>query len=545
MNSWIADTALATATFDLSLLLKVTLVLIVGLIATHLAVTARASVRHLILGCTFLALFSIPIILGLAPPIAIAVQASSPQTAVDTTAAPAVPVEPIARMAQDGMPTPISPTTTAVISSWPAALRTIWVVGILFSMIPLALGLLQVYRLRRRSTPFGDAQALTTSLALTMGIRRSVHVLASETIHSPMTYGTFKPAILLPIEAKDWNAADLRRALVHELEHIARHDWLVQLASRVICCFYWFHPLSWLALRRLSLEAERACDDAVIQTSEDRTDYAEQLVVLATRLAGRRVPYALEMAGRSDLSWRVATVLDESRRRGRAGWMAHTTILILAGAVALALAPIRAVAKSTQASLTQGQEPETKTKVVVRSRNRVRRAEPLDRALIEAAGDGDAVEMERLLNAGANVNCEVDGDGTPLIVVAREGMLAAMRVLLGRGADPNLGVEGDGNPLIMAAREGHLEAVRLLLDHGAKIDQVVRGDENALIQASGEGHLAVVKFLVERGADVNVRVWVDEHAERANGEWRSPLSMARKERHEAVVAFLVGSGARE
>jgi hypothetical protein len=68
-------------------------------------------------------------------------------------------------------------------------------------------------------------------------------------------------------------------------------------------------------------------------------------------------------------------------------------------------------------------------------------------------------------------------------------------------------------------------------------------DENALIQASGKGHLKVVKLLVSRGADVNARIMVEEW--NGHSEWRTPLSMARKGCYEAVVAFLLASGARE
>ena len=92
-----------------------------------------------------------------------------------------------------------------------------------------------------------------------------------------------------------------------------------------------------------------------------------------------------------------------------------------------------------------------------------------------------------------------------------------------------------------AAAEGHLAVVTLLLDRGASVDLAVPGDENALIQASGNGHLEVVKLLVSRGANVNARIWAD--ANRADGEWRTPLGMARKGRHGAVVEFLQSAGA--
>ncbi|MGH9176462.1 MAG: ankyrin repeat domain-containing protein, partial [Vicinamibacterales bacterium] len=67
----------------------------------------------------------------------------------------------------------------------------------------------------------------------------------------------------------------------------------------------------------------------------------------------------------------------------------------------------------------------------------------------------------------------------------------------------------------------------------------------ALIQASGTGQLDVVKVLVARGADVNARVFAEAAYERPNGEWRTPLGMAERGGHGAVVAFLRAAGATQ
>ena len=139
------------------------------------------------------------------------------------------------------------------------------------------------------------------------------------------------PCILLPGEAQQWNDSDLRRALVHELEHVRRRDWVIQVAARAACALYWFHPLAWVTLRRLCLEAERACDDAVLETGE-RTDYAEQLVQLARRMSAGAAQPAVGMANRSDLSARVTALLNESQRRGRAGLVRTAGILSAAAA---------------------------------------------------------------------------------------------------------------------------------------------------------------------------------------------------------------------
>ena len=179
---------------------------------------------------------------------------------------------------------------------------------------------------------------------------------------------------------------------------------------------------------------------------------------------------------------------------------------------------------------------------------RVRReGRAVDRALLEAAEDGDLEGIRQLLVAGANINVAVPGDGSALIAAAGAGQLEVVRLLLDRGADPHLAVEGDGNALIAAAQAGHLAVAKLLVQRGANVNQAVEGDETPLIQAAAEGQLEMVKFLAAQGADANAHIWV-EHAgqddgQGPRGEWRSPLNMARKGGHTAVVQYLQSLGA--
>jgi len=292
--------------------------------------------------------------------------------------------------------------------------------------------------------------------------------------------------------------------------------------------------------RRLCLEAERACDDAVVQRAE-RTDYAEQLVTMAERMSSVNAQPVLGMANRSDLARRVTALLDATQQRGRAGAFAGASALtaaVLAGSV---VAPMRAVAVSGSPTAVGGGAT---TEQQRNAPQRVRRlTSRLDVALYEAASDGDVEEMTALLGAGANVNAAINGDGSPLIGAARGGHLDAVRLLLDRGAHVDMGVPGDGNALIMAAGAGHAAVVALLLDRNASVDLVVEGDENALINASRNGRLEVVKLLVSRGANVNARIWAP--TARTDGEWRTPLNMARRNRHADVEQFLRSAGAVE
>ncbi len=312
-------------------------------------------------------------------------------------------------------------------------------------------------------------------------------VVTDAAVPAPFTFGVVTPVIVLPESACEWDAAALRRALIHELAHIHRGDWWTHGMAQLACAIYWFHPLVWSVSRRLALEAERACDDEVLARGEEAS-YADQLVALARSMNERATSPLLGMANRSDLSTRVAAALDPSLRRGP---LRAAQVALIGGLTVSALitvAPVRVVGRTAA-----GVVSETPAEAAAQAS---RRGSRLNRALVEAAEDGDIADVQDLLERGADVNAAVDGDGSPLIAAARSGSRALVMLLLDRGADVNMVVEGDGNPLIMAAAEGHAAIVELLLARGADVNTVVPSDETALIQASGNGHLAIVQLLV-------------------------------------------------
>jgi len=536
MISTISEAALfLTSSVALSILVKATIMLALGFIVTRLAGRSRAALRHIVLAATFGTLLIVPLIVasGNRLPVEIPIFDGSDSTAGVTAAPPALNVAP----SSSNDAGTAGAERNLRVPSWPALIRFVWIAGTLMFLLPHAANLWWLRRLRRNGLPWPEMQQRARLLAAEHGVRRPVEVLLHEETPTPLMCGFSRPAIVLPADARDWSEVELRCAVVHELEHVRRGDWIIQLAARLVSACYWFHPLVWIAWRQLCLEAERACDDAVIENAE-RTDYADQLVSLARRISAAQTQPAIGMANRSDLARRISALLDATQHRGRAGLLALAATVTAAVVVVLVLAPLQAVPQSRKKQ--QSESPSKQTEA-----RRSSSSSSLNRALYEAAENGEVGDIAALVNAGANVNCVLLGDGSPLIGAAREGHLDAVRLLLDHGADPNLPVPGDGNPLIMAAREGHETIVELLFDRGALIDEVVPGDENALIQASASGELAVVKLLVSRGANVNARVWVKEDSRSGDGEWRTPLSMARQGGHTEVIAYLVSSGARE
>jgi beta-lactamase regulating signal transducer with metallopeptidase domain len=516
---------------ELLVVVKATVAMALGLAAVRIAQHGRASVRHLLLISTFGALLALPVAAALVPSVGFEI----PTTHVDyPTPSPAIAADNEITTARAGkIVEPLATNGDWISKSSHVLFQVAWAIGATLFLASFARALWRLRCMRRCGVPWLEAQVTLRSLADQAGVRRPVDVLLHEDIVAPLTCGLLRPAILLPADAREWSESDLRRAFVHELEHIRRCDWTVHIMARSICALYWFHPLVWVAWRQLCLEAERACDDAVLVGAE-RADYAEQLVVLARRLSHTVAPPALSMANRTDLSTRVSAILDSNQARGRARVLHVAGALTIVTVMVLAIAPLRVVRSS----------PNTNNGISAQQTGSTKPSR-LNRALLDASEAGDVADITKLLDSGAEVNAVFDGDGSPLIVAAREGHKAAVQLLLDRGADPDLAVPGDGNAIIMAAREGHEDVVRLLLDRGASIDRVVPGDENALIQASEEGQLRVVKLLISRGADVNARVWAASARDGSKGEWRTPLSMARKSGHGEVVDYLLSMGARE
>ena len=325
----------------LAMLAKATVILSAGLVGAWQARGSRAAVRHAVLAASFAVLLVLPIASMVVPPVRVAV-----------TVMPSVFAETIEEA------TPVATTSgraavPSAISRWSLPsiadlLLAGWLAGALFFLLRMMVGLRQVHSLRRCGLPWRAGQGVVDQLAQDAGIRRRVELLLHESLAAPVTCGVVHPAIVLPLDVQSWDAEDLNRALVHELEHVRRGDWVIHCLARIVCAVYWFHPLVWIAWRRLALEAERACDDAVLSGS-DATLYADQLVGLARRLSGSRKSPALAMANRSDLSVRVGAVLDSGQRRGRVGKMLAAVVCVVAATIVLTMSSLRMVAANAPA----------------------------------------------------------------------------------------------------------------------------------------------------------------------------------------------------
>jgi TonB family protein len=186
-------------------------------------------------------------------------------------------------------------------------------------------------------------------------INRSVRLLSSSSaLAMPLTWGTFRPVLVLPLSAKHWPEDRRRIVLSHELAHIARQDWFLQICAELARATYWFHPLAWLAARRLRQESERACDDAVLLSGIAPCHYASQLFDPARTLenSGRGWSTALAIARPTNLERRFAAMLNPSLNRDRLSLGTKLLIPFFALCVLLPLATLRLTAQNLSGKVT-------------------------------------------------------------------------------------------------------------------------------------------------------------------------------------------------
>ncbi len=114
-----------------------------------------------------------------------------------------------------------------------------------------------------------------------MGIRRAVTLLESARVEVPMVSGWLRPSILVPVAAlSGLTAPQLEAILAHELAHIRRHDYLVNLLQCLVEVLLFHHPATWWITRVVRCEREHCCDDMAVSASRDRLTYAQALAAM-------------------------------------------------------------------------------------------------------------------------------------------------------------------------------------------------------------------------------------------------------------------------
>ena len=326
---------------------------------------SSAAARHWVWVLAFGALLVLPVLAAVLPawrilpswsvqPKAVAVENAAVQTS-----SPRLPVVQAVRADVRGLTESTSPdapersTTKSVVAaptsssalSIPNIFR-VYAFGIAISLLPLLAGTLALLRLERKSLRLNQPPwpALLATLSARVGVRRTVLLLESPSATTmPMTWGIGRSRILLPSTARDWSADRRRLVLLHELAHAKRRDAVAQFLARLVCALYWFHPLAWLALRQLRVEAEIACDDLVLAADTKPSVYATELLDIVSVHRGLSFlspAVAMARGNHPQIHSRIRAILDHARNRKA---MSATVLLCVMFGLTLVLLPLAAL----------------------------------------------------------------------------------------------------------------------------------------------------------------------------------------------------------
>ncbi len=352
------------ALLAVSLLTKITLILVLaGLLSAALR-NVSAGFRHLVWSAAIVGIIALPLMtlvapwkwnVGVLPAETQAVQPLAPSdraAAVDPGAVTAAPVNSASQSVVNPAPSIITQPESA---GWSLRekLLAIWIAGMALVAARLALGSFIISRMVKTATPLQAAewQRPLVDVADRLELPQLPGLFLSNRLPMPFACGIFRTAIVLPAEASDWTATRRQAVLCHELAHLRRRDLVINTLAQFALAIYWFHPLMWLAVRRLRIESERACDDLVLGTGTRASEYADHLLEILRGVPRSAVPVAvLPFADRGEFEGRVLAILERGARREPASRRGAVTVLSLGLLLVAPLAVMAPVHRAAPAS---------------------------------------------------------------------------------------------------------------------------------------------------------------------------------------------------
>jgi beta-lactamase regulating signal transducer with metallopeptidase domain len=157
----------------------------------------------------------------------------------------------------------------------------IWVIGMVLALIRLIGNISYVLYVKNNfNFPVDEYwQNLLQKISSVLNVSKSVDLLESALVRSPVVVGYLKPLILFPIGAINrLNPEEVEAILAHELAHIKRNDFLINIIVNVIESIFYYHPAMWWLTSQIRREREYCCDDAAIQYTGNPFNYAKSLV---------------------------------------------------------------------------------------------------------------------------------------------------------------------------------------------------------------------------------------------------------------------------
>jgi len=235
-----------------------------------------------------------------------------------------------------------------------------WFCGVILLSIRLFLGWIGVRRMRLSGTAASATlRERLNPLARRLRVTRPVRLLESAAAEAPVVIGWFRPVILFPASLfTQLSAAQLDAVLAHELAHVRRHDYLVNLFQAIVETLLFYHPAVHWVSRRIRVEREHCCDDLAVSACGDSASYARALATLAE--IGTDVPL-LAPAANGHLFTRIRRLLSANadHEGGGSMWIGGAVLLTALLVCAVALGASKTGGEKTEDTTVDDRKMET------------------------------------------------------------------------------------------------------------------------------------------------------------------------------------------
>jgi len=323
---------------------RISLVLVLALLAAAAIRRQSAALRHWVLAVGVAVAGALPIAAPLIPAWHVGL-GPAPQAMAPPARTAGVQTSVVFEQARGAQPRAQARTESGASTigrSWLALGARVWIAGSTISLAILLVGLARLKWLTRESRTIASGPWVTTADELRGALHIHRRVSLVQTDHPTLlaTWGWRTPTIAIPAAADGWPLERIRLVLAHELAHVRRNDWLIQLGGELLRAVHWFNPFAWMAVARMRRESEYACDDVVLAAGADGRRYASQLVELARTLSRTRHPWlpVPTMARQSSLEGRVTAMLNPllNRTAPTRGARLMATLALVGAAIPIA-----------------------------------------------------------------------------------------------------------------------------------------------------------------------------------------------------------------
>lgn len=224
-------------------------------------------------------------------------------------------------------------TARLLLHPWLTSIVTAWCGGVVLCSLRPLLGWHALWRLRTMGvTPAPQETCdLLRRVSARLGIRLSVGILHSTLAQVPIVVGYLRPVILLPASLiMNLPPSQLEAILAHELSHIRRHDFVVNLLQTLVETLFFYHPAVWWLSRQIRIEREHCCDDLVVAALDNRVEYGRALLAIED-LRGQQTVLALGASDGSLLTRIRRIVTLRVDRTESPSWTTMGLVLCLLG----------------------------------------------------------------------------------------------------------------------------------------------------------------------------------------------------------------------